>query len=144
MWGDIHLPSVLAVINIATIVVLAIGYVMIRRGNKSAHRAVMICAAVLGVAFMVVYLSYHLGAGLAKFGGQGLIRPIYFTLLTAHIITATVAAPLVPYTIYRGLAGHYDQHRRAARWAWPIWFFVATSGIIIYVMVMLIWPEKGP
>ena len=144
MFADIHLPSLIAIINVATIIVLLVGLAMIRQGNKGAHRVAMISAGLLGVAFMVVYLSYHLGAGLAKFGGEGWIRPVYFTLLTAHIVFATIAAPLVPYTIFRGLAGHYEKHRKLARWAWPIWFFVATSGIIIYVMVMLIWPHKGP
>ena len=144
MLGNIHLPSVIALINIATIITLAAGYIMIRRGNKSAHRIIMICSGLLGAAFMVVYLTYHLASGLAKFGGEGIIRPIYFTFLASHIVAATIAAPLIPYTIYLGLTENYTRHRRFARWAWPIWFFVATSGIIIYVLVMLIWPHKGP
>ncbi len=144
MFYGIHLPSVLAIINILTIIALAAGYILIRGGHKRQHRAVMIFATFLGVAFMVIYLSYHFAAGLAKFGGEGIIRPIYFTLLTAHIIMATIAAPLVPYTVYRALAGHYEKHKRLARWAWPVWFFVACSGIVIYIMVMLIWPHKVP
>jgi putative membrane protein len=103
----------------------------------------MIAAIGLGIAFLVLYLSYHFGAGLAKFGGEGLIRPVYFTILIAHIIAATVAVPLVPLAVYRAVTGKYERHRRLAPWAWKVWMFVALSGIVVYAMTIHIWPYKG-
>lgn len=137
------LPHILAIINVSTVLALASGYVFIQRGDKQSHRSCMLVASGLGVAFMVLYLSYHFGAGLAKFGGAGLIRPVYFSILVAHIAAATIATPLVPVAIYRALSGQYEAHRRLAPWAWKIWMFVALSGIVVYVMTIHIWPFTG-
>lgn len=137
------LPHILAVINVSTVLALVSGYVFIRRGDKLSHRMCMKVAVALGVAFMVLYLSYHFGAGLAKFGGVGLIRPIYFTILITHILAATIATPLVPVAVYRAINGRYEEHRRLAPWAWTIWMFVALSGIVVYVMTIHIWPFTG-
>ncbi len=141
--AKIYLPHVLAVINTSTVLALATGYMFIRRGDRESHRKCMLIAVGLGVAFMVLYLSYHFGAGLAKFGGFGLIRPIYFSILIAHILAAAVATPLVPIAVYRALNAQFEAHRRLAPWAWKIWMFVALSGIVVYVMTIHIWPFRG-
>ncbi len=138
-----NLPHVLAAINSATIVSLSVGFLFIRKGNRAAHRVCMVTALTLGVAFLVVYLTYHLGAGLAKFGGHGVIRPIYFTLLATHILMALVITPLVPITAFRALSGRIESHRRLAAWAWGSWLFVAVSGVVVYAMTVHIYPYTG-
>ncbi len=141
---EIHtLPHILAVINTATVIVLLVSYWFIQNGDKKSHRAGMLVAAVLGAAFLAIYLTYHFSAGLAKFGGHGTIRPIYFTLLSIHVLMALVVALLVPVTLMRGLGGSYAAHRRVASWALPVWLFVSVSGVVVYVMAIHIYPYTG-
>lgn len=137
------LPHVLAAINAATIVALATGYVLIRSGRQEAHRKCMLAALALGAAFLAFYLVYHFGAGLAKFGGEGLIRPIYFSILIIHILAAVVSMPLVPIAAWRALSGRPVLHRALAPLAWKVWMFVAVSGLVVYVMTIHVWPYPG-
>jgi putative membrane protein len=132
-----------AALNAATVVCLALGYRYIRNGDRDSHRACMLSAAVISAAFLVSYLIYHFNAGLAKFGGEGIIRPIYFTILAAHVIVAVVITPLVPITLLRALAGRFDRHKRIARWTWPLWMYVAVSGVVVYVMSVHLYPFTG-
>lgn len=143
MAGQTQLPHVMAVINVSTVAALAVGYSAIRSGNKELHRTCMKVAVGLGAAFLVLYLTYHFGAGLAKFGGYGPIRPIYFTILIVHILAAAVAAVVVPLTVFRALSGRFDAHRAIARKAWWLWMFVAVSGVVVYVMTIHVWPYTG-
>lgn len=134
------LPHVLAAINLSTIATLATAYVAIQSGHRSVHRKCMYVAVALGATFLALYLLYHFGAGLAKFGGYGVIRPIYFTILIIHVLAAGLSAPLVPLVFYRGLNGRLEAHRKLAVSAWSVWMFVAVSGLIVYVMTIHIWP----
>jgi uncharacterized membrane protein YozB (DUF420 family) len=134
---------VIAVLNLSTIVALSLGYAAIRRGDRDTHRKCMGAALVFGALFLAAYLTYHFGAGLAKFGGYGVIRPIYFSILIIHILAAVVSTPLVPLVIYRALTGQLEAHRRLAPLTWKIWMFVAVSGIVVYVMTIHIWPYQG-
>ena len=108
------LPHVLAVINAATIVVLLRAYSLIRARDREGHRRTMFVAIGLGVAFLAVYLVYHAFSGLAKFGGYGAIRPIYFTLLAVHVFMAFVVAVLVPVTFYNAMKQRFA-HPQAVR-----------------------------
>ncbi|NOT71511.1 MAG: DUF420 domain-containing protein [Hyphomicrobium sp.] len=143
MASNTVLPHVLAVINASTIAALSGGYYFIKRGDRARHRTCMMAAVALGVAFLVLYLAYHFGAGLAKFGGQGIIRPVYFTILIIHIIAAAIATPVVPLAFWRAWNGNEAAHRRLAPFAWKLWLFVAASGIVVYVMTIHIWPFAG-
>jgi putative membrane protein len=137
------LPHVLAVINAATIVVLLRAYSLIRARDREGHRRTMFVAIGLGVAFLAVYLVYHSFAGLAKFGGHGAIRPIYFTLLAVHVFMAFVVAVLVPITFYNAMKQRFAIHRRFARVTMPAWLFVAVSGLVVYVMAIHLYPMAG-
>jgi len=137
------LPHILAVINLSTVAALLFGYHFIRGGNREAHRTAMLTAVALGVAFLVLYLVYHFGAGLAKFGGEGAIRPVYFSILIVHILAAIIATPLVPVAFFSAWSGSYSAHRKLAPMAWKIWLFVAVSGLVVYVMTVHIWPYQG-
>ena len=103
----------------------------------------MFVAIGLGVAFLAVYLVYHAFAGLAKFGGYGAIRPIYFTLLAVHVFMAFVVAVLVPITFYNAMRQRFAIHRRFARVTMPAWLFVAVSGLVVYVMAVHLYPMPG-
>ena len=135
-----ELPHVLAIINAATIVVLLRAYSRIRARDREGHRRTMFVAIGLGVAFLAVYLVYHAFAGLAKFGGYGAIRPIYFTLLAIHVFMAFVVAVLVPVTFYNALRQRFATHKRLARFTFPAWLFVAVSGLVVYVMAVHLYP----
>jgi putative membrane protein len=139
--GDlVHLN---AVRNGVTIVFLALGLYFIRRGEPMRHRAVMIAAATVSAGFLVSYLTYHFNSGLARFGGEGVVRPIYFAILVVHVIAAAVITPLVPITLFRALSRRFDRHRRLARWTWPLWMYVAVSGVVVYVMSVYLYPWSG-
>lgn len=137
------LTHINAALNGATMVLLGMGLVFILRGQRERHRAAMLAALGVSAAFLVTYLIYHLNAGLARFGGDGLIRPIYFTLLSVHVLAAVAITPLVPITAFRALAGRYDRHRKIARWTWPLWMYVAVSGVVVYVMAVHLFPYQG-
>ena len=137
------LPHVNAALNLVSAIFLALGLYFILRGDRQRHRQMMLSAVAASAAFLVTYLIYHFNSGLARFGGEGMVRPIYFTILIAHVIGAVIITPLVPITLYRALTGQFDRHRRIARWTWPLWMYVAISGVVVYVMAMHLFPFPG-
>ncbi len=137
------LPHVLAFLNGSTVVLLTGGYLNIRRGRRRAHKGFMLSAVAVAAAFLVVYLYYHANAGLARFGGTGMVRPIYFTILIAHVLGAAGIALMVPWTLARALRGRFEAHGKMARWTLPLWLYVAASGLVVYVMAVQIYPFNG-
>jgi len=135
------LPHVIAALNGASVVCLGAGYRFIRMGDRRHHRWAMLSALVVSALFLVVYVIYKANSGFARFGGEGLMRPIYFTLLGAHILGAVAIVPLVPATLYRALKGRFAEHRRLARWTWPLWMYVGVSGVVVYVMAVHLYPH---
>jgi uncharacterized membrane protein YozB (DUF420 family) len=123
-------------------VLLACGYIAIRRGKIGVHKRFMISAFIVSSVFLVSYLLYHYGVGHVAFQGQGWIRPVYFVLLTSHTILAIVIVPLILITLRRALLERFDKHRIIARWTLPLWFYVCVTGVIVYLMVYQIWAPK--
>ena len=140
MFAVHDLTHVLAVLNAATIVVLIYAYSRIRARDRDGHRRAMMVAIAIGGVFLAVYLVYHAFAGLAKFGGEGAIRPVYFTLLAVHVVMAALVAVLVPLTVFNALKGRFATHRRFARVTFPAWLFVAVSGLVVYVLAVHVYP----
>lgn len=136
-------PHILAAINSATVALLVAGFVFIRSGNKERHMVMMKGALVMAVMFLVVYLYYHANSGLAKFGGEGMIRPIYFGILIAHIFGAVILAPSVPFLAFKAFTGKFETHKKFARWILPLWLYVSISGIVVYTMALHIYPYTG-
>lgn len=95
----------------------------------------MIAVFVVSGLFLLSYLIYHYGHGSQPFRGEGIVRPIYFSILLSHTILAAAIVPLAIMTLTRGLAGKYDLHKRIARWTYPIWLYVSATGVIIYLML---------
>lgn len=129
------LPTLNAVLNATSAVLLVAGYVLIRRGRREAHRRAMLAAVTCSALFLVSYLTYHAQVGSVRFQGQGWIRTVYFTILLTHTVLAAAIVPLVLVTLVRGLQGRFDRHRRIARVTFPLWAYVSVTGVVIYVML---------
>jgi len=131
------LPAVNASLNAACTFFLALGYAMIRRRRISAHRVCMLSAFVCSAAFLAFYICFHIHAGIIRFGGQGWIRPVYFTLLVSHTILAAATLPLALTALSLALFGRFTTHRRIARWTFPVWLYVSVTGVIIYWLLYI-------
>ena len=137
------IPHINAVLNTATVALLWIARSHVKAGNTDAHKKTMIAALAVSLVFLGFYLVYHFNSGLAKFGGEGIIRPIYFTILIVHVIGAVAIVPLVPMAVYHAVKDNRETHKRIVKWTWPIWFYVAFSGVVIYIMALHLWPCTG-
>ena len=129
------LPALNAILNATSAGLLAIGYVLIRRGRRAAHQKVMQSALVCSAVFLVSYLTYHAQVGSVRFQGRGPIRTVYFAILISHTILAIVIVPLVLVTFVRARRGLFDRHRKIARLTLPLWAYVSVTGVIVYWML---------
>jgi putative membrane protein len=129
------LPAFNAILNGTSAVLLLLGYAFIRQRRVTAHLTCMLTAFGVSTLFLISYVIYHYYAGSRPFGGQGWIRPVYFTLLLTHIVLAAAIVPLALTTIYRALTAQFIRHRRLARWTLPIWLYVSVTGVVIYWML---------
>ncbi|HEY7291436.1 MAG TPA: DUF420 domain-containing protein [Vicinamibacterales bacterium] len=133
---SIHdLPAVNASLNALSGVLLLIAYGFIRARKIEQHRKTMIAAFATSSLFLVCYVIYHAQVGSVRFTRQGFVRPIYFTILITHVTLAAVVLPLAIVTLSRGLKARYPQHRRIARWTFPIWLYVSVTGVLVYVLL---------
>ena len=140
-WFSITaLPHVNAALNTLAACFLLGGFIFVRRGEKDAHRACMITAAAVSGLFLISYVTLRLYVPIFEFQGQGGIRPIYFTILTSHVILAICIVPLVALTLFRALTKKFELHRKVARWAWPAWMYVSVSGVVVYFMLYQLYP----
>jgi putative membrane protein len=129
------LPAVNASLNALSGLLLLCGYILIRARRIAAHRAVMITAFATSSIFLICYLVYHAQVGSVPFPRHGFVRPLYFTILITHVLLAASVPPLAIVTMTRGLKGRYPQHRRIARWTFPIWMYVSVTGVLVYVLL---------
>lgn len=129
------LPAVNATLNAVAGVLLLVGYVLIRVRRTHEHRIVMLAAFATSVVFLICYVVYHAQVGSVRFARQGLVRPVYFSILITHVILAATVVPLALVTLSRGLKARYVKHRAIARWTFPIWLYVSVSGVLVYVLL---------
>lgn len=129
------LPALNATLNATAAILLCIGWILIKRGRWTAHRAVMIAAFCTSVLFLISYLTYHAQVGSVRFTKSGPIRTVYFAILLTHTILAVTIVPLVLVTLSRGLSKRFDRHRAIARWTLPLWMYVSVTGVIVYLML---------
>jgi putative membrane protein len=129
------LPTLNALLNATSAVLLAAGWFAIRARRIRAHQACMLGAFGVSLVFLLSYVIYHYFAGSRPFTGQGWIRPVYFALLLTHVVLAAVIVPLALTTIYRGLTGQFGRHMRIARWTLPLWLYVSITGVVIYLLL---------
>ena len=147
---DKHIFALInALLNATVAVLLVAALIAVKQKNYTAHKNIMLTALLLSVLFLVSYIAHHLLAGETKFGDtdhDGLVsaaelvvvgntRGLYFLLLATHIILAATSLPFILFTAYRGLTGEYADHKRKAKRMWPIWFYVAVTGPMVYMMI---------
>ena len=143
MFRVTDLPALNACLNATSALFLLLAYRAIRRREIDRHRRLMLAAAITSAVFLASYLTYHARVGSVRFTGQGPVRTIYFAILISHTILAVTVLPLVLRTLYLGLRRRDGQHRRIARWTFPIWLYVSVTGVIVYVMLYRLYPP-GP
>ena len=129
------LPAVNASLNALSGVLLVAGYTLMRLKRIDLHRRFMIAAFATSAVFLVCYLVYHAQVGSVRFTRQGFVRPLYYTILVTHVVLAFSVVPLSLMTMSRGLKGRYPEHRRIARWTFPIWLYVSVTGVLVYVLL---------
>ena len=130
-----------AFLNACSFVLLSSGYYFIRRKRVSAHRNCQLAALTASVLFLVSYIVYHSHHGVTKFAGQGIVRPIYFTILFTHTFLAAVIVPFVIVTVRRAKRGDFQRHKRIARWTLPLWLYVSITGVVVYLMLYHLYPS---
>jgi len=136
------LPHLNALLNSTSALFLVAGYSFIRAGRVAAHRTCQILALSASVLFLASYLTYHYYQGATRFTGQGIVRSVYFTILTSHTILAVVIVPLVLLTVYRAARRDFVRHRRIARWTLPLWLYVSITGVLVYLMLYHLYPGR--
>ena len=129
------LPPIYAAINGITAILLILAVNAIKNGKRALHKKLMTYAISCSVVFLLMYVAYHMTAEATKFGGQGVIRYIYFFLLITHIALSVIIIPLVLFTYVMALSGQLDKHKKLARITFPLWLYVAVTGVIVYLMI---------
>jgi uncharacterized membrane protein YozB (DUF420 family) len=141
-------PHVNALLNATSGLLLLTGFYFIMRRRIVEHRFCMLAASSVSAVFLGGYLTHHairtyyFGLGPTKFTGEGIIRPIYFTILTSHTILAAVIGPFVILTLRRGLKGWYESHKKLARLVFPIWLYVSITGVVVYLLLYQLYPAR--
>ena len=136
VFGDLSiLPLFHATLNGSTAVCLVIGVIFIMNRKRTAHKICMLTALSLSSIFLVSYVIYHFNTGHVVYQGTGMIKIVYLTILLTHIVLATAILPMALFTVYRGLTGELNKHRKLAKWTLPIWLYVAITGVVIYLMM---------
>ena len=133
---DEHLfAKINATINSTVSILLVVGLVAVKNKRYLLHKRVMIIAIVLSCLFLISYICHHLFTGETKFAGAGTIRYIYYFILGTHIVLAGIILPFILFTAYRAMTGEWPRHRKLAKITWPIWLYVAVTGVIVYFMI---------
>lgn len=137
------IPAINASLNAFSTILLACGFVFIKLGNREAHRRCMVAAFCTSAVFLVGYVANRLIARSVhtEFGGEGFIRPVYYTMLISHVLLAMAMVPMIFMTMARARRGDFVAHRRIARWTWPIWMYVSITGVLVYFFLYRWWPS---
>ena len=130
-----QLPHCIGAINTVTSLVLVVGWFAIRSGNVALHRSAMLTAFGLGAAFLCCYVTYHLSNPSTKYGGEGMMRGVYYFVLISHIAMSLVVLPLVLRALFFALWNRFDLHRKIAKYAYPAWLYVSITGVLAYWMI---------
>ncbi|WP_026776692.1 DUF420 domain-containing protein [Polaribacter sp. Hel_I_88] len=129
------LPPIYATTNALTAVLLVAAVIAIKNGNKKLHEQLNTVAIACSLAFLLMYIAYHMTSNSTTFGGEGAIKYIYYFILITHIILSVIVIPFVLLTYMRAKLGNFAQHKKIARITFPIWLYVAITGVIVYLMI---------
>jgi len=129
------LPHLNGVINSATSLILIAGFIFIKNRQIEYHRASMMAAFILGSIFLVSYIIYHASAESTSFGGEGLVKSVYYFILISHILLAAIVVPFVLFAFYYALKGDFVKHKKVVKYTFPIWLYVSITGVVVYLMI---------
>ena len=129
------LPFFHAILNGSTAVLLFTGFLLIKNKKTNLHRISMLSAFVLSSVFLLSYVTSKLTNAPVPFGGEGLIRYIYFFILISHIILSIAVLPLALFSIYRGITGEIEKHKAIVKYTFPVWMYVAITGVLVYILM---------
>jgi putative membrane protein len=129
------LPPIYATINGLTAVLLVVSYVAIRKGDRTLHERINKLCIGLSAAFLVMYVLYHMTTAPTPYGGEGALRVVYYFILISHIVLSVAVVPMILFTFSRALAGNFERHRRLAKFTFPVWLYVAVTGVLVYLMI---------
>jgi putative membrane protein len=129
------LPPIYASINGLTAVFLVLAVIQIKKGNRKMHEGLIKTCIVLSVLFLGMYVTYHMTSDSTSYGGEGILRPIYFIILISHILLSIAVIPFVLVTYVRALSGNFKMHKKIAKYTFPLWLYVAVTGVIVYLMI---------
>ena len=129
------LPPIYAIINGITAVLLGLSVIAIKKGNRKLHEQLNTIAIICSALFLVMYVAYHMTSESTSFGGEGIIKYVYFFILITHILLSIIIIPLVLFTFMRARLGDFEKHRKIAKITFPLWLYVAVTGVIVYIMI---------
>ncbi|UOB18973.1 DUF420 domain-containing protein [Abyssalbus ytuae] len=129
------LPPIYAIINGITAILLIWAVVSIKKGKRNLHENLMKTCIALSLAFLVMYVAYHMTSDSTPFGGNGVVKYIYYFILITHIFLSIGVIPLVLISYVRALAQRFDRHKRISKITFPIWLYVAITGVVVYLMI---------
>lgn len=136
------LPMLNACLNSFSTIFLTLGYIFIRQKKTIAHRNCMVAAFCISVAFLTSYLIYHFNVPRTNFDKEHWFRPIYLVILLTHTVLAVVIVPMILLTLHRAVKARYELHKKIARWTWPLWMYVSVTGVLIYLLLYQIFPQR--
>lgn len=137
-----NLSHAIGLINTITTVVLLCGLIFIKQKKVYLHRMAMTTAFILGGLFLICYITYHISNPANKFYGEGFIRYVYFFILITHIGLSLIVLPMVLRAMFFAVTKQFDRHKKVVRFAYPIWLYVSTTGVIVYLMLYQLFPAK--
>jgi putative membrane protein len=129
------LPPIYATMNGLTAVLLVSAVLAIKNGKRKLHENLMKTAIGCSIAFLAMYVAYHMTSDSTKFGGEGIIKYVYYFILSTHIVLSIAIIPMVLITYVRALAKVFDKHKKIAKITFPIWLYVAVTGVVVYLMI---------
>ena len=129
------LPPIYATINGITAILLIMAVIAIKNKNRKLHEALMKTCIACSAVFLVMYVAYHITSDSTPYGGVGAMRTVYFFILVTHIILSITVVPFVLFTFSRALSGNFERHKALAKFTFPIWLYVAITGVIVYLMI---------
>jgi putative membrane protein len=129
------LPPIYAGINGLTAVLLVVAIIAIKGGHRHMHEFLMKLCIGLSASFLVMYVLYHMTSESTPYGGEGVIRYVYFIILISHIVLSVAVIPMVLFTFVRALSGNFDRHKALAKYTFPVWLYVSVTGVVVYLMI---------
>ena len=129
------LPTVNAILNGTAGILLLLGYIQIRKGNRDTHKKFMVTALAVSLLFLTSYVIYHIQVGSIPYPYHDWTRPVYFIILIPHVILAIVMGPFIVIAVRHALKDNIEKHKRFVRWVFPVWMYVSVTGVVIYLML---------